>query len=141
MAQANGLCSILRLVRKPNCGVCWKEEAVLAGHGGIVSNAHWSMDGRLVLTSSADRTARIWSTSGGALRLVVSSNRSASANGHGQTITSSARGRVLKNCTYYDNCLQGYALIIVNFLYLAWTFSSDIIFKTTFSYIFIFKPF
>ncbi|KAM7540310.1 hypothetical protein Aperf_G00000024077 [Anoplocephala perfoliata] len=93
VAQGNGLCSILRLVHQSNCGVRWKEETVLAGHGGIVSNADWSLDGRFVLTTSADRTARIWSTSGGILRLTVSSNRSASANGHGQTITSIAKER------------------------------------------------
>uniref|UniRef100_A0A0R3TEZ3 WD_REPEATS_REGION domain-containing protein n=1 Tax=Rodentolepis nana TaxID=102285 RepID=A0A0R3TEZ3_RODNA len=86
-AQSNGLCSILRVGRKPDGKFLWKEESVLAGHGGIVSNVDWSLDGRLILTTSADRTARIWSVSGGILRLVISSTRGGSANGLGETIS------------------------------------------------------
>lgn len=39
--------------------------ALLVGHGGPVQTAHFSPDGRLVVTASEDGTAAIWEASGG----------------------------------------------------------------------------
>jgi len=36
--------------------------ATLAGHSGVVLNADFSRDGRLVLTNAKDGTARVWAT-------------------------------------------------------------------------------
>nr|CDS34000.1 WD repeat containing protein 27 [Hymenolepis microstoma] len=106
VAQSNGLCSILRVGRKPDGKFCWKEESVLAGHGGIVSNVDWSLDGRLILTTSADRTARIWSVSGGILRLVISTTRGGSANGLGETLSSNSKGKGLKVSSNFADHVQ-----------------------------------
>ncbi|VDM17247.1 unnamed protein product [Hydatigera taeniaeformis] len=88
VAQGNGLCSILRVARSSNgARTRWcKEQTVLAGHRGIVSSAEWSLDGQFVITTSTDRTARLWSANGGALHLVVTSPLGGFADGHGQPL-------------------------------------------------------
>ncbi|KAM3172445.1 hypothetical protein ACTXT7_014515 [Hymenolepis weldensis] len=119
MAQSNGLCSILRIGRKPDGNFRWKEESVLAGHGGIVSNVDWSLDGRLILTTSADRTARIWSANGGILRLVISTTRCASANGHGEIISSNVNGKSSNiSSNFADNVQFGRFHLEDNFFHL-----------------------
>ncbi|VUZ57635.1 unnamed protein product [Hymenolepis diminuta] len=119
MAQSNGLCSILRIGRKPDGTFRWKEESVLAGHGGIVLNVDWSLDGRLILTTSADRTARIWSASGGILRLVISTTRCASANGLGEIISSNINRKSSKiSSDFADNVQFGRFHLEDNFFHL-----------------------
>eukprot|EP00108_Taenia_solium_P009835 TsM_000204500 transcript=TsM_000204500 gene=TsM_000204500 len=88
VAQGNGLCSILRIAGSSNRTQPrrWKEQTVLLGHQGIVSSAEWSLDGHLIITTSTDRTARLWSANGGALHLVVASPWSGCADGHGQPL-------------------------------------------------------
>ncbi|VDK40241.1 unnamed protein product [Taenia asiatica] len=88
VAQGNGLCSILRIAGSSNRAQPrrWKEQTVLLGHQGIVSSAEWSLDGHLIITTSTDRTARLWSANGGALHLVVASPRGGCADGHGQPL-------------------------------------------------------
>lgn len=88
VAQGNGLCSILRIAESSNRARprWWKEQTVLLGHRGIVSSAEWSLDGHLIITTSTDRTARLWSAIGGALHLIVASPRGGCADGHGQSL-------------------------------------------------------
>lgn len=46
--------------------------ATLVGHGGVVTHATFSPDGTLVLTTSADSTARLWdATTGQCLRILA----------------------------------------------------------------------
>ncbi|CDS40439.1 WD repeat containing protein 27 [Echinococcus multilocularis] len=100
VAQGNGLCSILRTARsgeRTRRGG-WREQTVLVGHQGIVSSAEWSLDGHLIITTSTDRTARLWSANGGALRLVVASPRGGCADGHGQPLRTISATTNTKNC-------------------------------------------
>ncbi|VDL90442.1 unnamed protein product [Schistocephalus solidus] len=103
VAQGGGLCLVYctsALPAKPvSEGDYPKPCAVLAGHGAAVSDVAWSLDGRLLLTCSLDRTARLWQASTGSkpcgLKLIVSSPRGGCANGLGQPInTSSTAGGV-----------------------------------------------
>ena len=91
MSQGDGLCSILRAFKTKDGARPggWKEQTVLLGHRGVVSSAEWSLDGRLVITTSTDKTARLWTANDGILRLVVASSRGGYANGHGQPTTNS----------------------------------------------------
>ena len=43
--------------------------AVLTGHSGFVNTASFSHDGKRIVTSSWDRTARVWDVNSGALLL------------------------------------------------------------------------
>ncbi|KAL5112682.1 WD repeat-containing protein 27 [Taenia crassiceps] len=88
VAQRNGLCSILRIAGSSNrIRPRWlKEQTVLVGHQGIVSGAEWSLDGHFVITTSTDKTARLWSANGGTPHLVVASPRGGCADGHGQPL-------------------------------------------------------
>ncbi|EUB64851.1 WD repeat-containing protein 27 [Echinococcus granulosus] len=100
VAQGNGLCSILRTARSGDRARPggWREQTVLVGHQGIVSSAEWSLDGHLIITTSTDRTARLWSANGGALRLVVASPRGGCADGHGQPLRTISATTNTKNC-------------------------------------------
>ena len=49
----------------------WGERLVLAGHTDTVRSAAFSPDGRHVVTSSSDRTARVWNAETGAEELII----------------------------------------------------------------------
>uniref|UniRef100_A0A5K3FR00 WD_REPEATS_REGION domain-containing protein n=1 Tax=Mesocestoides corti TaxID=53468 RepID=A0A5K3FR00_MESCO len=88
VAQGNGVCSVYRadtLTRTGDSGKS-KSSMTLAGHHGIVSSVEWSLNGRFILTSSTDKSARLWTANGGALRLIVSSPSGGCANGLGHPV-------------------------------------------------------
>jgi eukaryotic-like serine/threonine-protein kinase len=55
------------------------QQAVLAGHSGIVSSASYSPDGTCIVTASDDKTARIWDTRTGT-QLAVLAGHTAGVN-------------------------------------------------------------
>jgi hypothetical protein len=57
----------------------WHERRLL-GHDGAVSAVAFSPDGKLVLTGSYDKTARLWEAAGGKLSATLSGHE-ASVNG------------------------------------------------------------
>ncbi|KAL7062428.1 hypothetical protein AAHC03_01072 [Spirometra sp. Aus1] len=95
VAQGGGLCSVyctsMLSAKTASKGDFPKPCAILSGHGAAVCDVSWSMDGRLLLTCSLDRTARLWQTSANpklcGLKLIVSSPRGGCANGLGQPIS------------------------------------------------------
>uniref|UniRef100_A0A5K3FKI3 WD_REPEATS_REGION domain-containing protein n=1 Tax=Mesocestoides corti TaxID=53468 RepID=A0A5K3FKI3_MESCO len=110
VAQGNGVCSVYRadtLTRTGDSGKS-KSSMTLAGHHGIVSSVEWSLNGRFILTSSTDKSARLWTANGGALRLIVSSPSGGCANGLGHPVhtasVTSAASKVDTNVDILQKC-------------------------------------